>query len=117
LVGIWDSGIDVALFPDQLFDDPNPTASGTHGLAFDDLGGPSMSWLHPLTPEQLKTHPETRDDIKGRPRFNAQLPALPFPPPAEWARRLGDDFGRMSDSFRTRNVRVVNMSWGDDRQE
>jgi subtilisin family serine protease len=178
LVGIWDSGIDVALFPDQLFDDPNPTASGAHGLAFDDLGGPSMSWLHPLTPEQLKTYPETRDDIKGRldikegndspeavalekklktlspdelhrldeiekaidhymhgthcagiavrgnpaarlvvARFNDQLPDLPFPPTAEWARRLGDDFGRMSDYFRTRNVRVVNMSWGDDRQE
>jgi hypothetical protein len=32
LVAIWDSGIDVSLFPDQLFSDPNPTASGTHGL-------------------------------------------------------------------------------------
>jgi subtilisin family serine protease len=178
LVGIWDSGIDVTLFPGQLFDDPIPTASGTHGLAFDDYGGPSTSWLHPLTPEQQRIYPETRDDIKGRldieegndspeavalekklktlspdqlhqldeiekavdhymhgthcagiavrgnpaarlvvARFNDQLPDLPFPPTVEWARRMGADFRQMSDYFRTRNVRVVNMSWGDDRQE
>jgi subtilisin family serine protease len=178
LVGIWDSGIDVALFPDQLFDDPNPTASGTHGLAFNDSGTPSASWLYMLTPDQQGTYPEIRDDIKGRldikeghdspeavalerklktlspdqlhrldeiekvidffmhgthcagiavrgnsaarlvvARFDDQLPDLPFPPTLDWARRLGADFQQMSDYFRTRNVRVVNMSWGDDRQE
>jgi hypothetical protein len=47
LVAIWDSGIDVSLFPDQLLTDPHPTASGTHGLAFDDVGGPSTTWLYP----------------------------------------------------------------------
>jgi subtilisin family serine protease len=50
-------------------------------------------------------------------RFNDQLPDLPFPPTEEWARKLGADFQQMSDYFRTRNVRVVNMSWGDDPQE
>src|SRR5271167_2973790 len=65
LVAIWDSGIDVSLFPDQLFTDPHPTASGTHGLAFDDVGGPSTTWLYPLTAEQQKAYPEFREEIKG----------------------------------------------------
>jgi subtilisin family serine protease len=178
LVAIWDSGIDVSLFPDQLFTDPKATASGTHGLAFDDEGNPSTSWLYPLTPEQQKAYPEFRDQIKGfldmensvdspeadavqkkfstlspdqmhqlfelnnvlgfylhgthcagiavrgNPaarlvvaRFNDQLPELPFPPTSEWAHHLGAAFQQMSDYFRTRHVRVVNMSWGDDPQE
>jgi len=50
-------------------------------------------------------------------RFNDQLPDLPFAPTAEWARHMGAAFQQMSDYFRTRNVRVVNMSWGDDPQE
>ena len=65
LVGIWDSGIDVSLFPNQLFTDPNPTASGNHGLAFDDVGNPSTDWLYPLTAEQRKAYPEFRDQLKG----------------------------------------------------
>jgi subtilisin family serine protease len=178
LVGIWDSGVDVSLFPDQLFNDPKPTASGTHGLAFDDVGEPSTTWLYPLTPEQQKAYPEFRDQIKGfldlenginsaeaealqrkvstlspdqmhqlfeldkvigfyihgthcagiavrgNPaarlvvaRFNDQLPDLPFPPSAEWAHHLSAAFQQMSEYFRTRHVRVVNMSWGDDPQE
>jgi hypothetical protein len=66
LVAIWDSGIDVSLFPDQLFTDPKPTASGTHGLAFDDRGDPSTAWLYPLTPEQQRAYPEFRELIQGR---------------------------------------------------
>ena len=50
-------------------------------------------------------------------RFDDQLPDMPFQPTPEWAHRLGDDFQKMSDYFRTRHVRVVNMSWGDDPQE
>ncbi|MFI5069414.1 MAG: S8 family serine peptidase [Terriglobales bacterium] len=178
LVAIWDSGIDVSLFRGQLFTDPRPTTSGTHGLAFDDRGGPSASWLYPLTSEQQKEYPEWRSliqglldiengidspdadavqkrvstfspeqmhqifefdkvfgfyahgthcagiAVRGNPaarlvvaRFNDQLPDLPFPPTDEWARHLGADFQQMSDYFRTRKVRVVNMSWGDEPQE
>ncbi|MGH9512053.1 MAG: S8 family serine peptidase [Terriglobales bacterium] len=178
LVGIWDSGIDVSLFPNQLFTDPKPTVSGTHGLAFDDRGDPSKSWLYPLTPAEQKAYPAFREQIKGAldiqngidspeadavqkkfntlspdemhhlfelnkvlgfyihgthcagiavrgnpaarlvvARFNDQLPDLPFPPTDEWARKLGADFQEMSDYFRERKVRVVNMSWGDDPQE
>lgn len=178
LVAIWDSGVDVSLFPDRLFTDPHPTPSGTHGLAFDDEGNPATTWLYPLTPELVKAYPGFRDEIKGfldlqngvdspeaqsaqkkfstlsadqihqmfdlekvldfyihgthcagiavrgNPaarlvvaRFNDQLPELPFPPTAEWAHHMGAAFQQMSDYFRNRNVRVVNMSWGDDPGE
>jgi hypothetical protein len=177
-VGIWDSGVDVALFPKQLSTDAKSTASGNHGLAFEDDGVPSKSWLHALTPEQQQAYPQYRElitgimdlqngidspaadatlklfatfsadqmhdmleknkvlghymhgthvagiSVRGNPaarlvvaRFNDNLPDLPFPPTEQWARRLGDDFRQMADYFRTRHVRVVNMSWGDQPEE
>jgi subtilisin family serine protease len=178
LVGIWDSGVDLPIFGKKVFTDPHPTASGAHGLAFLDDGGPSQAWLYPLTPAEEKEYPTFRDELKGGldmengidspeakalqqkmstytpdqmheraelhkvigfyvhgthvagiatrgnpaarlvvARFNDQLPDLPFQPTPEWAHRLASDFLQMSDYFRTRNVRVVNMSWGDDPQE
>ena len=177
-VGVWDSGVDVAVFPTQLFTDPEPTKSGTHGIAVDDVGNPSPDWLYPITPEQKKAYPDFRELIKGfldlqngvdsaeatsvqkkfqtlspeqmhdmielnkaighyihgthvagiavrgNPaarlvvaRFNDQLPELPFAPTELWARRMGAAFQTMADYFRTRKVRVVNMSWGDDVAE
>ena len=65
LVAIWDSGIDVSLYPDQLFTDPHPTASGEHGVAYDEKGNPVTGWLYPLTAEQEKAYPGFRDEIKG----------------------------------------------------
>ena len=178
LVAIWDNGVDVSLFPDQLYNDPHPTASGTHGLAFDGTGNPSTSWLLPLTEAQLRQYqdsladqrgmqdvhdgidsPEakafqnragtlTADQVReqerlektlgpyahgthvagiaarGNPairlvvaRFQGEITQLPFQPTPEWARRMAANFQEMSDYFRTRNVRVVNMSWSYDPQE
>ncbi|MGN6528031.1 MAG: S8 family serine peptidase [Burkholderiaceae bacterium] len=177
-VGIWDSGVDVALFPDQLFTDDHPTASGTHGLAFDDEGNPSKDWLYPLTKAQVDGYPSFREEVQGRidlqngvdskaardtqqlfrtlspeqmherneigkvlgfyahgthcagiavrgnpaarlvvARFDDQLPDFPFQPTEAWVRKMGADFQQMADYFRTRHVRVVNMSWGDDVSE
>ena len=42
---------------------------------------------------------------------------LPFSPTEDWARRFAGDFQQISEYFKTRNVRVVNMSWGDSPQE
>jgi len=50
-------------------------------------------------------------------RFDDQLPDLPFPPTTEWAHLMAADFMQMADYFRTRNVRAVNLSWGDDPPE
>ena len=177
-VAIWDSGIDVTQFPSQLFTDPKPTASGTHGLAFDDVGHATTGWLYPLTPEQRKAYPAYREQIqgfldlqdgvdsaaaaavqkefatlsaeqmheryernkvlshymhgthcagiavRGNPaarlvvaRFNDELPYLPFAPTEAWARQMGVAFQQLADYFRSRKVRVVNMSWGDDAAE
>ncbi len=178
LVGIWDSGVDVSIYGDQVFTDPHPTASGTHGLAYADDGSPSPSWLYPLTPAQQQPYPDLRAQLKGfadlnnaidspeagalrlkfstltsdqinelfnlyktldpyihgthvagiairgNPaarivvaRFDDQLPDLTFQPTTEWAHKMAADFEQMSDYFRTRNVRVVNMSWGDTPSE
>ncbi len=177
-VGVWDSGVDVALFPQQLFNDPHPTASGAHGLAYDDFGKPSTDWLYPLSDAQKAAYPAFRETTQGRldlqngvdspaaravqkkfqtqspadmramfeadkvlgfyshgthcagiavrgnpaarlvvARFDDQLPDLPFAPTEAWARQMGTAFQQMADYFRTRHVRVVNLSWGDDAQE
>jgi subtilisin family serine protease len=178
LVAIWDSGIDVSLYPDQLFTDPHPMASGEYGVAYDEKGNPATGWLYPLTAEQEKAYPGFRDEIKGfldlqngidspeadglqkklktlsadqlhevfeaekfvgfyihgthcagiavrgNPaarlvvaRFDDQLADLPFPPTEEWARRLSADFQQISDYYKSRHVRVVNMSWADNVPE
>jgi len=177
-VAIWDSGVDVALFPGRVFDDPTPTASGTHGLAFDDEGNPSKDWTYPLSVAQQARYPAFQQLIRGRldlqdgvdstdaravqkrfatlspeemhqqqeidkvlgfyvhgthcagiavrgnpaarlvvARFDDQLPDFPFAPTEAWVRKMGADFRQMADYFRTRHVRVVNMSWGDDAAE
>ena len=177
-VAIWDTGVDVSLFPDQLFSDPHPTASGNHGLAFDDNGNPSTSWLFPLTAAQQRLYPDLLSEAKGMQdlrdgidspeaedvqkrgdtltadqhrerdslepvfdeyehgthvagiaargnpavrlvvaRFNDSISHLPFQPTPEYARRMAADFQQISDYFRTRNVRVVNMSWENDPRE
>jgi subtilisin family serine protease len=177
-VAIWDSGIDLSDYPGQVFDDPNPTVSGTHGLAFDDNGYPSTEWLYPLTPAQKAAFAEFRSltqgqldiehgidsadaqalvrkyttlapdqlhdyfelqkvfgfyshgthcagiAVRGNPaarlvvaRFDDQLPDLKFPPTDAWVRMMAADFLQMADYFRTRNVRVVNVSWGDQPSE
>lgn len=51
-------------------------------------------------------------------RFNDNLRrGLDFPPTEEWAERMAANFKRISDYCRSQNVRVVNMSWGDDPHE
>ncbi len=63
--------------------------------------------------------------IRGNPaarivvfRFNDGLSRdLGFPPTGEWAERMAANFRRINAFCREQNVRVVNMSWGDDLHE
>lgn len=50
-------------------------------------------------------------------RFVDELSELPFQPNEAWLLRMTDAFKQVGDYYRTRNVRVVNMSWVDDAQE
>jgi subtilisin family serine protease len=51
-------------------------------------------------------------------RFNDSLSrGIDFPPTGEWAERMAANFRRIGAFCRAQEVRVVNMSWGDDLAE
>jgi hypothetical protein len=65
-IGVWDSGVDFADFPDQTYTDPHPAPQfDPHGLAFDLVGLPAHGPLLPLTPAQAATYPAFRGYLKG----------------------------------------------------
>ena len=57
-VAIFDSGVDTALYPGQLFVDPKPGVHSPHGLAFDQQGNLYNGDLQPLTAEQKAAYPQ-----------------------------------------------------------
>jgi subtilisin family serine protease len=50
-------------------------------------------------------------------RFDDNISNLTFAPTVEWANRMAANFARIGAFFRENNVRVVNMSWGDQVSE
>jgi subtilisin family serine protease len=65
LIGIWDSGFDPSLYPENLYTYPNSTPYPAHGLAFTDDGYPSDSPLFPLTPEQKQQYPDVSENLEA----------------------------------------------------
>jgi Subtilase family len=65
-VAIWDSGIDLSLFPDRLYTDPTPEANADpHGIAFDVHSLPTHGSLIPLTAEQQAKYAELVPQMEG----------------------------------------------------
>ena len=178
-IGIWDSGVDTGLYPNQQYSYGNSEPYPSQGLAFTDDGYPSDSTLTPLSVEQKQQYSRVEDDlealsdlqagiespaaaafkkrlpqlskddvqamfkrldffgnyvhgthvagiaVRGNPaakivvfRFNDSLSReLNFPPTTEWAERMASNFKKIAAFCRDQNVRVVNMSWGDDLHE
>ncbi len=76
IVGIWDSGVDLPVFPAQQWtnpaeqlngqdDDGNGYVDDVHGIAFDLKSRPVAELLLPLTDEQRANYPAMRNLTKG----------------------------------------------------
>ena len=76
VLGIWDSGVDVAVYPQQLWTNPPEQANGrdndgngfvadVHGIAFTLHADPTPDLLIPLDDAQRARYPEMRNLTKG----------------------------------------------------
>jgi subtilisin family serine protease len=65
LVGIWDSGVDTAVYPENLYHYANSAHFPAQGLAFTDDGYPSESTLYPLTPAQKEQYPAISENLEA----------------------------------------------------
>ncbi len=78
VIGIWDSGVDPAVYPNQLFINPDfkpttpPGNLDPHGLAFDLHSNPVHGELYPLG-DNAKRVTELKSQIKGMLDLNAAV--------------------------------------------
>ena len=73
-------------------------------------------WLHGTHVAGIATrgNPAARIVVA---QFYDSLAEIPFAPTVEWANSFKAAFQQVGDYFRTKDVRVVNMSWADDVSE
>jgi subtilisin family serine protease len=65
-VAIWDSGSDLALFPDRTYTVPSPApGADAHDIAFDLKGLPTHGYLIPLDDKQKAEFPSMVAELKG----------------------------------------------------
>ncbi len=64
-IGIWDSGVDPAVFPNNMYTDPHPGKYDAHGLAFDLDGYLTHGSLFPLPPAAQAGYNDEIDLMKG----------------------------------------------------
>ncbi len=135
-MAIWDSGVDVALYPGQLFtnareiadngkdDDGNGYIDDVHGIAYDLEHGRVTGMLDSVKPVPHGTHvagiavrgnPAARmlvarrsEGMGGTQNILASVP----PPTMERARAFAQEMRETIEYFRQHGVRVVNMSFG-----
>ncbi len=167
LVGIWDSGVDLTLYPSHSWTDAN----GTHGIAWTLHSDPSTALLYPLPAEdqQYKNYLKGFEDLqanvdspdaaavraklaslsqdqvkpfleglsqygnyahgthvtgialRGNPaahivvsRLTFDYHLVPEKPTVAQAKKDADATVASVNFFKSRGVRVVNMSWGGD---
>ena len=72
-IGIWDSGVDPAVFPHNLYTDPNPGKFDPHGLAFDLPGFQTHGELFPLPADVKAGYNQEIDLLKGFSDLDANL--------------------------------------------
>lgn len=90
-VAVWDSGVDLTLFPGRTFATPGPAGAPNngHGLSFDEESRPTTGVLRPLTGAQRAAYADVLGDFQG---FNDSQAAIDSPA----AERLRAKLARMT---------------------
>ena len=68
VVGVWDTGSDLSVFPHQTYTDPQPKNAApynAHGLSFDLDSRPASGFLLPLSAERAAQYSSMLGDLKG----------------------------------------------------
>ena len=137
-MGIWDSGVDINVYPGQFFtnpgeiadngkdDDGNGYIDDVHGIAYDidkgrvtglmpDSMNGKMGYVHGtiVTGVAVRANPAARILFaRGSQPMGGHGIRATVPPTLQRARNFAQEIRETIAYFRQHGVRVVNMSWG-----